>query len=91
MCAERLVKEHHVPMHEIRVFVKRQEQHVLIAEYFSGSRQPRVGETLSIELFKEKPEDPNAVRVLGICEQENAGALQTEPYMVFSILAEAVM
>lgn len=80
-----------MPLHEIRVFMQSQAQHILLAEFYSARRYPEVGETLSIELFKDDPQYPNLVRILGIKEHFDVGELQTAPYKVFSITAEPVM
>lgn len=80
-----------VPRHEIRVFMQQEKRQVLLAAFPSIHRQPMIGEILSIEFFKEKPEYPNIVRILGISEHFDIEAGQTAPHVVFSITAEPLL
>ncbi len=80
-----------LPKDEIRVFMEWGKKQVLIAVFSSTRRQPMIGEILSIEFFKEKPEYPNTVRILGISEHFDIEPGQTAPHVVFSIMAEPVL
>jgi hypothetical protein len=77
--------------HEIRVFMQQKKQLVLIALFSSIHCQVTIGEILSIEFFKERPEYPNTVRILGINEHFDIDPGQTLPYIVLSITAEPVL
>lgn len=79
-----------LPTQEIRVFVEQQGNQVLVAKFFTVRFQSDVGDTLSIEQFKEEPEHPNTVRILGIREHFDMKGSQAQPYIVFFITAEPV-
>lgn len=91
MYEEYLVNQQPLPQQHIRVFMEQPEQPLLLAEFFSANRLPNIGETFSIERYKEEPGHPGRVRILGIHQHFDIEEGQARPHIVYSIIVEPVL
>ena len=77
----------YAPIQEFQIFMHVEGQPLLVASYFSGGNPPDIGQILDINLSKEEPGYPDAVRVLSL-EEHDAIPSGTIALIVYSVLAE---
>jgi hypothetical protein len=81
------VPKHNSTVHEYLVFILKEDEPVLAAQFFSDEAPPKVGEVLQIGLYKVGPGFPNQVRVLRIEALDQIKASEDDPAR-FSIIGE---
>ena len=81
------VPKHSSTVHEYLVFILKDEEPVLAAQFFSDDALPKVGEVLQISLYKVGNGFPDQVRVLRIEALDQIKASEDDPAR-FSIIAE---
>ena len=81
------VPRHNFIVHEYLVFILKDDEPVLAAQFFSDDAPPKVGDVLQISLYKVGPGFPDKVRVLRIEALDQTKASEDEPPR-FSIIGE---
>ena len=81
------IPRHNSTVHEYLVFILKDEEPVLAAQFFSEEALPGVGEVLPIGLYKVGPGFPDQVRVLSIEALDQIQASEEDPAR-FSIIGE---
>lgn len=81
------VPKHSSIIHEYLVFILKDEEPVLAAQFFSDDTLPKVGEVLQIGLYKVGPGFPDQVRVLSIEALDQIKTSEDDPAR-FSIIGE---
>ncbi len=74
-------------VHEYLVFILKDDEPVLAAQFFSDAALPKIGEVLEINVYKVGPGFPDQVRVLRIEALDQIKASEDDPAR-FSIIAE---
>lgn len=85
--SEPFVPKHSSIVHEYLVFILRDEEPVLVAQFFSDDALPKVGDVLQISLYKVGRGFPNQVRVLSIEALDHIRDSEDDPAR-FSIMGE---
>ena len=81
------VPRHNFIVHEYLVFILKDDEPVLAAQFFSDDALPKVGEVLQINLYKVGPGFPDQVKVLRMEALDQIKASADDPAR-FSILGE---
>lgn len=81
------IPKHSSIIHEYLVFILKDEEPVLAAQFFSDDALPKVGEVLQINVYKVGPGFPDQVRVLRIEALDQIKTSEDDPER-FSIIAE---
>ena len=81
------VPRHSSIVHEYLVFIIRDEEPVLAAQFFSDDALPKVGEVLQINVYKVGPGFPDQVKVLSIEALDQIKVSEEDPAR-FSIIGE---
>lgn len=81
------VPKHNSIVHEYLVFILKDDEPVLAAQYFSDDAMPKVGEVLQIGLYKVGTGVPDQVKVLRIEALDQIKTSAEDPAR-FSIIGE---
>jgi hypothetical protein len=81
------IPRHNSTVHEYLVFILKDEEPVLAAQFFSDDALPKVGEVLQINVYKVGPSFPDQVRVLHIEALDQIKTSEDDPAR-FSIIGE---
>ena len=81
------VPKHSSIVHEYLVFILKDEEPVLAAQFFSDDALPKAGDVLRISLYKVGPGFPDQVRVLSIEALDQLKTSEDDPAR-FSIIGE---